>query len=108
MMIAVFLVSWFRNGQEPWVSFLPLALPLQQQSPVLPQQAVLSLQQHLPLLPQLHSPALSHAHLLSLQQAQLASHFLLLQQQSPSLLHFPSLQQPPVAQQSLAAQHFDS
>ena len=90
MMIVVVFASLFRNGQEPCFVFVTF---------------VLSLQQHLPSLQQ-HSPPLPHSHLLSLQQVQLASHFLLLQQQSPSLQHFPSLQHAPASQQSSVAQHF--
>jgi hypothetical protein len=52
------------------------------------------------------SPPLLHSHLFSLQQEQLASHFLPAQQDSPSLQHFPSLQHAPVAQQPLPLPDF--
>jgi hypothetical protein len=89
MMIATFFASLLMNGQQS--AFVSL---------------VLSLQQHLPLLAQQHSIPLPHSHLLSLQHVHFASHFWLLQQQSPSLQHFPSLQQhSPSLQQFPSLQH---
>jgi hypothetical protein len=82
MMMAVCFASLLRNGQQSHSAFAALVLSLAQ----------------LHFLAQQQSPSLQQAHLLSLQQLHFASHFPLLQQQSPSLLHFPSLQHLFVAQ----------